>query len=120
LTTVKFRFILKTSSQEPSLHGKENLVPKKSNKQKVSFNLLAPQAQNVLLAADFTNWEQSPLSLKKMKGGLWKGSVSLPPGSYEYRFIVDGQWQDDPDCPNHRLNRFGVQNCVCKVTAPSP
>ena len=94
-------------------------MAKKSNKQKITFSLAAPQAQAVLLAGDFTNWEQSPVALKKLKSGSWKGTVALAPGSYEYRFLVDGQWQDDPTCPNRRGNRFGSQNCVCVVKEPA-
>ena len=95
-------------------------MAKKSNKQKVPFNVSAPQAKTVLLAGDFTDWEKSPVALKKLKSGVWKGAVSLAPGSCEYRFIVDGQWWADPACANRRWNRFGVQNSVCEVTAPLP
>ena len=51
-------------------------------KQKVTFSYVAPEANDVLLAGDFTGWEQSPVSLKKDKSGVWKGTVSLPPGEY--------------------------------------
>jgi 1,4-alpha-glucan branching enzyme len=92
-------------------------MARNATKQKVTFSLSAPQAQTVLLAGDFTNWQQSPVRLKKLKSGLWKTTVSLAPGTYEYRFIVDGQWQDDPKCTRRNWNRFGVQNCVCEVRA---
>lgn len=91
---------------------------RKLAKQKITFSLTAPQAKAVLLAADFTDWEQSPLSLNRLKTsktGLWKAVVALLPGSYEYRFLVDGQWQDDPQCSNRCWNRYGTQNCVCEV-----
>ncbi|HWH68134.1 MAG TPA: isoamylase early set domain-containing protein [Candidatus Sulfotelmatobacter sp.] len=88
----------------------------KTPKQKVTFSYSAPEAQHVLLAGDFTGWQQAPLSLKKFKGGVWKKTISLPPGKYEYRLLVDGQWQDDPQCPNRTPNQFGGQNCVCIVS----
>ena len=88
---------------------------KKVKKQKVAFSMAAPKSKAVLLAADFTEWEKSPVALKKLKSGVWKATVSLAPGSYDYRFLVDGQWQDDPACANRRWNRFGSQNCVCDV-----
>jgi len=84
-------------------------------KQKVTFSCAAPEAKSVQLASEFTDWEKSPVNLKKDKGGLWKTTVSLPPGRYEYRFLVDGQWRDDPQCPNRHPNRFGSANCVCFV-----
>jgi len=91
----------------------------KNPKQKVTFSYVAPEAQSVVLAGDFTGWEQAPLSFKKNKSGVWKKTVSLPPGHYEYRLLVDGKWQDDPQCPHRRPNHFGGQNCVCIVDGAS-
>ena len=84
-------------------------------KQKVSFSFHAPSAQTVLLAGDFTGWDQAPVALKKDKTGIWKKTISLPPGRYEYRLLVDGQWQDDPQCSLRQPNQFGGENCVCEV-----
>jgi 1,4-alpha-glucan branching enzyme len=66
----------------------------------------------VLLAGDFTGWQQAPIELKKNKGGVWKTSVPLAPGKYEYRLLVDGKWQDDPSCTQHEPNQFGSANCI--------
>ena len=96
--------------------NKVTIMPKQNiTKQKVTFSYNAPSAQAVLLAADFTGWNQAPLTLKKDKGGTWKKTVSLPPGRYEYRLLVDGEWRDDPQCPHRQPNQFGGQNCVCIV-----
>lgn len=84
-------------------------------KQKVNFTYLAPEANSVMLAGDFTGWQQAPLSMKKDKNGTWKKTVSLAPGRYEYRLVVDGQWMDDPNCPRRQPNEFGGENCVCIV-----
>jgi 1,4-alpha-glucan branching enzyme len=84
-------------------------------KQKVTFSYLAPDAQSVLLAGDFTRWQEAPVTLKKDKTGEWKRTVSLPPGRYEYRLLVDGQWRDDPQCVTRQPNQFGSENCVCVV-----
>jgi 1,4-alpha-glucan branching enzyme len=87
----------------------------KDSKQKVTFLYKAPAAQSVLLAGDFTGWQQAPVSLKKDKAGTWKKSISLPPGRYEYRLLVDGEWRDDPQCSTRHPNQFGGENCVCVV-----
>lgn len=84
-------------------------------KEKVTFSFTAPEAKSVLLAGDFTGWQQAPLELKKAKDGVWKKTVSLSPGRYEYRLVVDGQWQDDPACAMRQPNQFGGANCVCVV-----
>jgi 1,4-alpha-glucan branching enzyme len=91
-------------------------MPKqKTAKKKVTFSYLAPEAQKVMLAGDFTGWDQAPLAMKKDKSGLWKKVVSLPAGRFEYRLLVDGEWRDDPQCPHRQPNQFGTQNCVCVV-----
>ena len=84
-------------------------------KKKVTFSIVAPEAKSVQVAGDFTGWQQSPLDLKKAKAGVWKRTVSLPPGRHAYRILVDGQWQDDPQCQVREQNEFGGQNCVCIV-----
>jgi 1,4-alpha-glucan branching enzyme len=86
-----------------------------STKRKVTFSFDAPEAQTVLLAGDFTDWEKGAVSLKKDKTGAWKKIVSLAPGKYAYRLLVDGQWRDDPQCPNREPNQFGSSNCICIV-----
>jgi 1,4-alpha-glucan branching enzyme len=87
-----------------------------TTKRRVTFSLSAPEAKAVSLAADFTGWDQNPIALKQQKNGLWKTTVSLASGSYEYRFLVDGQWTDDPACTTMRPNIFGGHNCVCELT----
>jgi 1,4-alpha-glucan branching enzyme len=79
---------------------------------KVQFELLAPGAQEVYLAGDFNNWDSSANPMKKDKKGIWKTALSLKPGRYEYRFLVDGNWENDPSCCDCVPNEFGTQNCL--------
>lgn len=94
------------------------MAKQNSGKQKVAFSYQAPEAKEVLLVGDFTGWQQAPLPLKKHKGGLWKVTVALPPGRYEYRMLVDGQWLDDPQSTERCPNQFGSENCVRLVPPP--
>ncbi len=88
---------------------------KQSAKKRVTFNLSAPQAQAVLVTGSFCDWQTNSHHLKRDKTGLWKTTMSLPPGSYEYRFVVDGEWQDDPLCHERVPNGFGSENCILHV-----
>lgn len=88
----------------------------KETKQKVTFSLEAPGTQSVMLAGDFTGWQQAPVAMKRERNGSWKKTVTLAPGKYEYRLLVDGEWQDDPNCPNRQPNQYGGENCVCIVS----
>ena len=90
-------------------------TPKKTDTIKETFALFAPEAQSVELVGSFTDWEENAITLKKSKDGTWKASVSLQPGTYEYRFKVDGQWRNDPDCPKRTTNPYGEENCLREV-----
>ncbi len=82
---------------------------------KVTFKLakdIAGSAKQVNLAGDFNNWDASANLMKKEKNGLWKTTLSLKPGRYEYRFLIDGNWENDPACCDCVPNEFGSENCV--------
>jgi 1,4-alpha-glucan branching enzyme len=82
---------------------------------KTEFALQAPSAKSVKLAADFTDWEKSPVEMTLAGNGVWRVAVPLAVGNYSYRFIVDGQWCDDPCCSYRIPNQFGTTNDTIKV-----
>ncbi len=84
-------------------------------KTETEFSLLAPQAGSVFLSGDFNQWNTSSHPLKKGKDGKWKISLSLDPGQYQYRFLVDGEWQNDPSSPECVANPFGTSNCLKSI-----
>lgn len=86
-----------------------------SSKQRQSFSFNDPTARSVLLAGDFTRWLTKPIPLHKEANGVWKTTASLAPGTYHYRFFVDGEWRDDPECKVRVKNPFGTQNDVIQV-----
>lgn len=47
--------------------------------------------------------------------GKWAKELALPPGRYEYRFVVDGQWVDDPAAKESVPNPVGGFNAVLVV-----
>jgi hypothetical protein len=79
------------------------------------FRMEAPEAKSVQLAGDFTEWASAPLDLVQSYDGTWFTIVPLLPGTYSYRFIVDGQWLDDPHCGRHVPNPFGSEDAVMSV-----
>jgi len=81
----------------------------------VTFKLTAPKAKKVSVAGSFNNWDvKSHLAKKGLKGN-WSTKVSLKPGRYEYKFVVDGAWMNDPDCKNSVYNTLGSQNSLVEV-----
>ncbi len=87
----------------------------KNTKKRVIFKLNNTEAHEVFLAGSFNAWDPSSRPLKKDAKGIWKTIMMLPRGTYEYRFVVDGQWVDDPDSPEKQLNEFGFHNSVLTV-----
>jgi 1,4-alpha-glucan branching enzyme len=70
---------------------------------------------SVQLVGDFTHWQQQPISMRKGADGIWRTTVELQPGAHYYRFLVDGQWRDDPECTKHVPNPYGEQDAIRQV-----
>ena len=79
---------------------------------KQTFRLTAPNAKSVLLVGDFTQWQQHAIPLQRQGDGVWATTVELQPGKHAYRFLVDGEWRDDPECKLRVPNPFGSQDMV--------
>jgi 1,4-alpha-glucan branching enzyme len=84
---------------------------------KQAFAFRAPGALSVMLVGDFTHWQEKPLAMKKQPDGVWRTEVALAPGTYHYRFLVDGEWRDDPENTLRVPNPYGQHNAVVVVPA---
>lgn len=82
----------------------------------IVFQLKEPSAGEVLLAGCFTNWDEAPISMRRDGAGHWQTKVLLPPGRYHYKFLVDGNWQDDPHAKERTPNPFGTFDSVPEMT----
>lgn len=79
------------------------------------FKFHAPNAKRVSVAGSFNNWDTKKLTAKKDSKGNWAAKVNLKPGRYEYKFVIDGNWHNDPRCTSCVSNSFGSQNCVVEI-----
>jgi 1,4-alpha-glucan branching enzyme len=81
------------------------------------FSLHAPDVTEVYLSGDFNGWQPDAKEyrLRKFKGDVWKKSLKLKPGRYEYQFVVDGQWWCDPANDNRVTNPYCTENSVIEV-----
>jgi hypothetical protein len=41
--------------------------------------------------------------------------VKLAPGTYQYKFVIDGTWCADPECADFVQNEHGTLNSVITV-----
>ncbi len=64
----------------------------------VEFVFRTPNAKKVYLAGDFNSWEAESLPMKKYTEGAWEAVVTLPPGRYEYKMLVDDAWTEESPC----------------------
>ena len=89
-------------------------------KQIVRFEYEDPTARNICIAGSFNNWHASVSEMINMGSGKWVKDLELAPGTYEYRFIVDGKWVTDPRCVHKVPNQFGETNSLLQVPELPP
>ncbi|MBI3872992.1 MAG: hypothetical protein HY304_07965 [candidate division Zixibacteria bacterium] len=82
-------------------------------KKSVTFTLDAPAGWDVAIAGTFNNWQ--PQAMTKSPGGLWRVAIKLAPGTYQYKFLADTQWREDPNNPRKTSNEQGGFNSICAV-----
>ncbi len=88
---------------------------KSQKRPSTKFQLHAPEAKEVFLVGEFNNWDPTAYRMRRFKDGIFKKSVQLKPGRYEYLFLVDGQWWTDPANELRTPNPFGTENSVIEV-----
>ena len=84
-------------------------------KQEVEFSITAPEAEGIYLAGCFNGWRPDITPLKKTSAGKWLVRLKLRSGQYEYRFVVDGRWIEDPGALQHVANSYGGFNSILTV-----
>lgn len=81
----------------------------------VHFSTKFDAARRVQVAGDFNGWSPISTPLTSPEPGRWVAKLPLSPGRYKYRFVVDGQWTNDPFNPNTEVNEFGELNNIVEV-----
>lgn len=71
-------------------------------------------ASSVRLAGSFTQWETGAILMQAVPGG-WETTVELGGGKHTYKFIVDGEWVNDPSNPFREYDRDGHLNSVLRM-----
>lgn len=90
-------------------------LSKKLRSKEIVFEYYAPMSQTVFVAGTFNQWNTKDCPLKKDKSGKWKSVLSLPSGRYEYRYFIDGVWENDQRPVECVPNAFGSWNSVVTV-----
>jgi 1,4-alpha-glucan branching enzyme len=84
---------------------------------KVTFSIEAKEANAAAVVGDFNNWNPSEGELSKLKNGTFKGLFEVPKdASYEFKYVVDGAYVNDPEADSYVYNEFaGAENSVVTV-----
>ena len=94
--------------------AKTKLVPK-MKRQKVTFIFESTEAGEIFLSGDFNNWNPKTHPMKNDGTGRWKRTMMMPPGKYDYKFLADGKWIEDPRNDQICPNSFGTYNSVLNL-----
>lgn len=70
-----------------------------------------PNGSAVYCIGSFNNWSER-VPLQRNHSGTWFAVLYLPPGIYQYKFIVDGNWVCAPDQPQCRDNDGNLNNVI--------
>lgn len=74
----------------------------------------------VVVAGDFNKWSDIEIVLTPdHAAGVLSARVTLPPGMWQYRLIIDGRWTPDPYNPHCVPNPFGELNSIIVVPIPA-
>ena len=81
------------------------------------FTIKASGARKVQFAGDFNGWNPELTPLRRVREDAYQIRLPLRPGRYQYRYVIDGCWQQDPANDRSERNPFGDLNSVIVVAA---
>ena len=88
----------------------------KASSKSVVFSVHAEKGKAVYVAGQFNDWNPTAKKMAyKARAGLYTATLKLTPGSYEYKFVIDGTWCADPENVNAVANDQGTFNSVIVV-----
>jgi hypothetical protein len=81
----------------------------------ISFKLKGyKNAKKVILSGTFNRWDETGFIMKPSDDG-WEITLQLRPDVYQYKFIIDGDWIEDPQNPSKVVNEYSGYNSVIDV-----
>jgi len=88
----------------------------KKGKKRVTLRCNADPGSEVYVAGDFNEWNPEKRRLSDKEGnGHFTTTMFLSSGTYEYKFIINGQWSIDSECEEWVPNKMGSLNSVIRI-----
>jgi hypothetical protein len=104
-----------SETYQKEMEMKDAPTRRRATRRKITFSLNAPDASVVYLVGEFNGWDCRKHPMRKKGNGMWEKQVSLPAGRFEYKFVVDDQWREDPLNERICFNCFGTRNSIVNV-----
>ena len=93
-----------------------SVEPEKKIGKVVTYEPKIGGVDKVFIAGSFNDWNESSHGLTDEDGdGVYEIKLTLAPGSYTYKFIVDGRWESDESATRYEEDGFGGQNAVLSL-----
>jgi glycosidase len=87
------------------------------------YDAQGQSVQTALVSGSFNNWADSQAkgayAMQNTQGSIWETTQTIPEGTYEYKFIIDGNWFIDPNNPNKKPDPYGGHNSVLTIECAS-
>ncbi len=76
-------------------------------------------ADHIFLVGDFNDWNVTATPFVQGRDGVWRAVLDLPEGkTYQFRYLVDGNWQTDFHADGWIQNEYGSQNSLVVAALP--
>jgi len=96
------------TNRESTNGGQTDTVPAR-------FEFESATAKSACVAGSFNDWNPTATEMLPDGDGRWVKELALPLGTYEYLFVVDGEWMEDPRATESTPNPFNRNNSVLRV-----
>ncbi len=110
---------LEVEASPPPQHADLSIEVDLPELREVTIRFTDRQAGDVRIAGDFNGWvpDKGVRSVIEAENGarVWTKILQLPPGTYQYRYVVDGEWREDPTNSNTASSPTGRVNSVLVV-----
>jgi cyclomaltodextrinase / maltogenic alpha-amylase / neopullulanase len=85
---------------------------------KFAFQPVISGINEVMLAGTFNDWNVGATPMTDPDGdGIYEATLLLAPGSYQYKYVVDGAWITDEQADGFADDGFGGRNSILRVDA---
>ncbi|MBR2839223.1 MAG: glycogen-binding domain-containing protein [Kiritimatiellae bacterium] len=96
--------------------AKKAVGQKPASKKAVTFTVHGEKGHAVYVAGEFNEWNPTAKKMAyKARSGIYTATLKLAPGSYQYKFVIDGTWCADPENVNAVANDCGTFNSIVTV-----